>query len=81
MINYCAWALDTTLWLQKQGKVEQEPAADDDDGASIWDWTPPGDLAETAAWKVLRELAMTLSRSEIPPWFLMGQLLTNHKQS
>ena len=53
-------ALDTTLLLQSQGKVEQEPA--DDDGASIWDWTPPGDLAETAAWKVLRELAMTLSK-------------------
>lgn len=29
---------------------------------SIWDWTPPGDLAETGTWKVLRELAGTLSK-------------------
>lgn len=49
-----------TVWLQKQDELRQKPA--DDDGASIWDWTPPGDLAETAAWKVLRELAMTLSK-------------------
>ena len=49
-----------TGWLQRPGELEQKPAADD--GASIWDWTPPGDLAETAAWKVLRELAMTLSK-------------------
>lgn len=30
--------------------------------SSIWDWTPPGDLAETGTWKVLRELAGTLSK-------------------
>ena len=57
--DYHAWVLLGNNGLQKQGELEQEPA--DDDGASIWDWTPPGDLAETAAWKVLRELAMTLS--------------------
>lgn len=47
--------------LQKEADLQKRPAAADD-GASIWDWTPPGDLAETAAWKVLRELAMTLSK-------------------
>ena len=33
--------------------------------SSIWDWTPPGDLAETGTWKVLRELAGTLSKYAI----------------
>ncbi|KAL3160591.1 hypothetical protein ABBQ32_010523 [Trebouxia sp. C0010 RCD-2024] len=47
---------------QTEGKLSRQPS--NDDGASIWDWTPPGDLAETAAWKVLRELAMTLSKSK-----------------
>ncbi len=45
--------------LQTQQRLEEEPA---EDKSSIWDWTPPGDLAETGAWKVLRELAMTLSK-------------------
>lgn len=48
------------MLLQTEGKLSRQPS--NDDGASIWDWTPPGDLAETAAWKVLRELAMTLSK-------------------
>ena len=34
----------------------------DKKASSIWDWTPPGDLAETGTWKVLRELAGTLSK-------------------
>ena len=29
---------------------------------SIWDYDPPGDVASTGAWRVLRELATTLSR-------------------
>ena len=36
-----------------------------DDGgelASIWDYDPPGDLAGSGAWNILRELATTLSR-------------------
>ena len=46
--------------MQSQQRSQEEPA---EDKSSIWDWTPPGDLAETGAWKVLRELAMTLSKS------------------
>ena len=30
--------------------------------ASIWDYDPPGDLAGSGAWTVLRELATTLGR-------------------
>ena len=30
--------------------------------SSIWDYDPPGDVASTGAWVVLRELATTLSR-------------------
>ena len=45
--------------LQGQKDLSQEP---DNNRSSIWDWTPPGDLAETGAWKVLRELAMTLTK-------------------
>ena len=45
--------------MQRQEQAEQETGSKD---ASIWDWTPPGDLAETGAWKVLRNLAMTLSK-------------------
>ena len=48
------------MLMQSQQRPEEEPAKDK---SSIWDWTPPGDLAETGAWKVLRELAMTLSKS------------------
>ena len=48
------------MFMQSQQSPEEEPA---EDKSSIWDWTPPGDLAETGAWKVLRELAMTLSKS------------------
>ena len=55
------YSLIGTVLLQKEGELSRRPS-DGDDGASIWDWTPPGDLAETAAWKVLRELAMTLSK-------------------
>ena len=36
-----------------------------DDGeelASIWDYDPPGDLAGSGAWNILRELATTLNR-------------------
>ena len=29
---------------------------------SIWDYDPPGDVASTGAWRVLRELATTLVR-------------------
>ena len=49
-----------------QMQQQKEEAADKD--ASIWDWTPPGDLAETGAWKVLRELAMTLSKCALPSY-------------
>ena len=48
------------LQVQKQQGLSQEP--DDGGNSSIWDWEPPGDLAETGAWKVLRELAMTLTK-------------------
>ena len=44
-------------------------AAQFDDGgelASIWDYDPPGDLAGSGAWNVLRELATTLSRYSKP---------------
>ncbi len=47
------------MLMQSQQRPAEEPAKDK---SSIWDWTPPGDLAETGAWKVLRELAMTLSK-------------------
>lgn len=46
----------------KQQVLSQEP--DDGGSSSIWDWEPPGDLAETGAWKVLRELAMTLTKGK-----------------
>ena len=67
MLSLCLWQLMSqtklgvrmTIVVQSQQSVEEEPAADK---SSIWDWTPPGDLAETGAWKVLRELAMTLSK-------------------
>ncbi len=48
------------LLMQSQQRPKEESAKDK---SSIWDWTPPGDLTETGAWKVLRELAMTLSKS------------------
>ncbi len=48
------------VFVQSQQRPEEEPTKDK---SSIRDWTPPGDLAETGAWKVLRELAMTLSKS------------------
>lgn len=37
----------------------------EDDGkelSSIWEYDPPGDVANTGAWAVLRELATTLNR-------------------
>lgn len=40
--------------------------------ASIWDYDPPGDLAGSGAWTVLRELATTLGRHGT------GSLLTAH---
>ena len=50
----------SVLQLQNQQSLSQDP--DDGDKSSIWDWEPPGDLAETGAWKVLRELATTLTK-------------------
>ena len=29
---------------------------------SIWDFDPPGELGESGAWKVVRELAITMSK-------------------
>ena len=55
VLHWCA-----IVSMQSQQRPEEESAKDK---SSIWDWTPPGDLAETGAWKVLRELAMTLSKS------------------
>ena len=55
VLDWCA-----IVSMQSQQRPEEESAKDK---SSIWDWTPPGDLAETGAWKVLRELAMTLSKS------------------
>ena len=28
---------------------------------SIWDFTPPGEIGESGAWKVMKELALTMS--------------------
>ncbi|DBA89266.1 hypothetical protein WJX77_010917 [Trebouxia sp. C0004] len=51
--------------LASNGSSQQKPEEEKaEDKSSLWDWTPPGDLAETGAWKVLRELAMTLSKSK-----------------
>lgn len=38
--------------------------------ASIWDYDPPGDLAGSGAWNVLRELATTLNR--YMAWVALG---------
>ena len=40
----------------------------DQELASIWDYDPPGDMASSGAWVVLRELATTLNRC----WLLLS---------
>ena len=30
---------------------------------SIWQWNPPGELGESGAWQIVKDLASTLSKS------------------
>lgn len=62
----CAQLLIAVLFAHQKMAQHQiacpTQEATDKKDSSIWDWTPPGDLAETGTWKVLRELAGTLSK-------------------
>ena len=76
--NQAIDSLRMLMIVQSQQSVKEEPAADK---TSIWDWTPPGDLAETGAWKVLRELAMTLSKYVCSPAMLVCDVLNTAIQA
>ena len=74
LLGLWQWELATNLKLQThirhppcrlQQLIRMHAAVQFDDGkelASIWDYDPPGDLAGSGAWTVLRELATTLGR-------------------